>query len=414
MKAKKRQMFCASAEFTRRVYSTVALLVCAVLLLAGCGAKSGSTLAPGQAVVITAQPLSQSVPISETATFTATATGTAPLNYQWSEDGAEIAGATSASYATPPVALGGSGSTLVGSFQVTVSNASSSAISNSATLTAGPRSPKPGDLRYLLFEQVDVPGLNPIEVTRVAFDRLSFGNAIGTPLYLGSTFDCVVSGVCSWGITAFGLPSPMTGLTMWYNGGNYSNFSSDMQSIVASNVVFTSLDIETAESNYGVSWVATAQTGAFDYRLEPIPFGANLQAQIQATASQDGAESRVVTAVSFDDQLGQADLISYGWQGDTTTVYETQAIVAAPANVVSAATTLAGDGYVISAFGGNDIDGYMLIGMRVQGDSLPRPIAVNAASGFIPAKNPDSAYFTNVVLIDEAGEGGFLTSVAEQ
>ena len=62
-------------------------------------------------------------------------------------------------------------------------------------------------------------------------------------------------------------------------------------------------------------------------------------------------------------------------------------------------TTLAGEGYFISAFEGNDTDGYMLIGMRVQGDSLPRPIK----NGPTPA---DTAYWTVVVWFDEPNGGG--------
>jgi uncharacterized protein (DUF2141 family) len=193
----------------------------------------------------------------------------------------------------------------------------------------------------------------------------------------------------------------MTGLTMWYKAGYYSDFTSDMQSIAAANVVLTSLDFEPLDGAYAVSWVQTTQSGGFDYRLEAVP-----QVQIQPTAAADGAESRVVTAVSFD-ASGQANLISYGWTGDTTTVYETQTTVVTPENVASAATTLAGEGYVISAFGGNDTDGYILIGMRVKGDSLPRPIMVNGG----PATNPDTAYFTTVVYLDEPGNN---TIVAEQ
>jgi hypothetical protein len=170
-----------------------------------------------------------------------------------------------------------------------------------------------------------------------------------------------------------------------------------LQASTAPNVVITSLDIETTVGTYAVSSIKTALTGGFDYRLETVPMGANLQAQIQGTAATDGAASRVITAVSFDDSLGQADLISYGWQGDTTTVYETQTMVVAAADVGSAATTLAAEGYIISAFGGNDADGYILIGMRAQGDTLPRPISTG--SGNPP--NSDSAYFT--LVIDLAG-----------
>jgi hypothetical protein len=119
----------------------------------------------------------------------------------------------------------------------------------------------------------------------------------------------------------------------------------------------------------------------------------------------DGKESRVVTAVSFD-ALGNAILISYGWTGDTTTVYETQTIVVPAGNtissaVISAATTLADTGYFISAFGGNDTDGYVLIGARVQGDTLPRSIVQNSTTTQPP-------YPTPVLYLNEFGASTLL------
>src|SRR6266550_2630295 len=50
---------------------------------------------------ITAQPISQTVIAGQTAGFSVTASGTAPLSYQWQNNGAAISGATSASYTTP-------------------------------------------------------------------------------------------------------------------------------------------------------------------------------------------------------------------------------------------------------------------------------------------------------------------------
>ena len=73
----------------RRENTTTALKATFVagvaLFLFGCGGKGSTTPSPGQEVAISVQPLSQTVPIGETATFTVTATGTAPLSYQWSE-----------------------------------------------------------------------------------------------------------------------------------------------------------------------------------------------------------------------------------------------------------------------------------------------------------------------------------------
>ena len=135
------------------------------------------------------------------------------------------------------------------------------------------------------------------------------------------------------------------------------------------NAVIDSIDLEPTCNAIAVSWVQTEQTGEFDYKMEAVP-----PSQLQAAVAADGAASRIVTAVTFDDSSGDAILISYGWSGDTATVYEAKTVVATPTDVANQATILAGEGYFISAFGGNDTDGYMLIGMRVQGDSLPRPI----------------------------------------
>jgi hypothetical protein len=186
-----------------------------------------------------------------------------------------------------------------------------------------------------------------------------------------------------------------------------------MQSLLASDVVLISLDLEPANDAYGAATVQTTQPGGFDYRLEPIPVGANLQAQIQDQANQDGAESRVITAVSFDDNLGQADLISYGWTGDTNTVYDTQTIITTSDNVPTEAIALAGEGYIISAFGGNEKNGYLLIGTRVKGDSLARQICV-----FLPWATTSSTpcidnglYDTTVVKLLE---GYAPTDITEQ
>ena len=368
----------------------------ALLLVTGCGSNSATTTTtpPVQDVAITVQPLSQVVPIGKTATFSVTATGTGPLSYQWSENGVAILGANDATFSTPVVEFGGVGSTLIGSYQVVVSNLSSFVASNTATLIAGPRSPKAGDLRYLLFQQVSLPGLLDDGGLQSGVNcdedcTLNFiGNTVGTPLEIGDG-NCNDSGDCGWGFDALNLPPPMTGLTMYYRGDSYSSFTSDLrQWIDTSNIVVTSLDMEPLSGLFAMSWVETAQTEGFDHRLDVVS-----PAQIPATAASVGAASRIITAASFD-ASGNANLISYGWEGDTTTVYETQTTIAQHGEVCSAAATLANEGYIISAFGGNDTDGFMLIGMRVQGDSLPRSINDTALD-----KAP---YFTPVVFLTDS------------
>ena len=51
---------------------------------------------------------------------------------------------------------------------------------------------------------------------------------------------------------------------MYYDGHDYSEFSSDLQSIIASNVVIDSLDFEPSNDCYGIAYVKTAQAGGFD------------------------------------------------------------------------------------------------------------------------------------------------------
>ena len=83
---------------------------------------------------ITTQPSSVTITAGQTATFSVTATGTAPLSYQWSQNGTAISGATSSSYTTPAETTSASGA----QFTVVVSNSAGSVTSNAATLTVNP------------------------------------------------------------------------------------------------------------------------------------------------------------------------------------------------------------------------------------------------------------------------------------
>jgi mono/diheme cytochrome c family protein len=82
------------------------------------------------APTITTQPASRSVTAGQTATFSVAASGTAPLAYQWQKNGANISGATGASYTTPATVLADNGAT----FRVLISNSVGSVTSASATL----------------------------------------------------------------------------------------------------------------------------------------------------------------------------------------------------------------------------------------------------------------------------------------
>src|SRR5712664_2459027 len=84
-----------------------------------------------QPPTIVTPPANQTVTAGQTATFSVTASGTAPLSYQWQENGADISGATSASSTTPATTAQDNGA----QFRVMVSNTAGSATSGMATLT---------------------------------------------------------------------------------------------------------------------------------------------------------------------------------------------------------------------------------------------------------------------------------------
>jgi len=86
------------------------------------------------APTITTQPGNQTVTAGQTAAFTVVAMGTAPLSYQWQKNGANIAGATAASYTAPVTTTADSGA----NFDVVVSNTAGTVTSAAATLTVNP------------------------------------------------------------------------------------------------------------------------------------------------------------------------------------------------------------------------------------------------------------------------------------
>jgi hypothetical protein len=268
-----------------------------------------------------------------------------------------------------------------------------------ATLTAGARAPKRGDMRYLQFQQVTLPGFMSTYGGGggvLGAQNYSFGSALGTPLTMGSTV--TLNPGCEWEFSHYPLPPPMNNMAMYYQEAflQDTTVASYLQSIAAPNLVITSMDIEPRCNDMAVSWIENSQ-GGFDQRLEVVP-----PSQIQAQATADGQDSRIITAVSFDGS-GNANLLSYGWTSDTTTIYETKSILVSAGAVQTAATNLAAEGYFISAFGGDDSNGYILMGTRVKGDTLPRQLNVNGTL----APHPDtSTYFTMVVYLNDPPNAG--------
>jgi hypothetical protein len=99
--------------------------------VAGSVTSSNAILTVNTPPSITTQPVNQAVNLGQTATFNVVASGTAPLSYQWTKNGVNVSGATSASYTTPATVATDNGA----QFAVVVTNVAGSVTSNSATLT---------------------------------------------------------------------------------------------------------------------------------------------------------------------------------------------------------------------------------------------------------------------------------------
>lgn len=333
------------------------------------------------------------------ATYSVTATGSS-LNYQWTKNGAAIAGATSSSYTTPATAFSDTGA----SFTVSVSNSAGTISSNAASLTVTARAPAAGDLR---FQQVDAA--STVNGWGNAGSGLStdidgrgasyYSPSLGTPLYVGSAGNCVtpptLDGVgCAWNYTEVPLAasSGSSQLIAGYGGDLYENFQTDLQSgstnllafgngvtAASSASVITSLDLEPASNLFAISWAQLGQASGATASAQSVQPSAFLMEQnsipaadLQSAATQDGAAGRVITAISVDGS--EVTFLAYAWQADTATVYEVQVATASTAQAPTAAAGLAAQGYIITAIGQADNLGNLyLVGTRVQGDTMARP-----------------------------------------
>ncbi|WP_433967670.1 hypothetical protein [Tunturiibacter gelidiferens] len=299
------------------------------------------------------------------ATFSVTAAGP-NLKYQWSRNGTPISGATGSTYSTASVLAADAGST----FSVALTNAFGSATSRAGVLTVTARAPEAGDLR---FQEVDAASTVNGYVAEVALSSIgvngwdTFTNATGTPIWLENDF-----GLDQF--APFALPSGVTGLNTGYLHGSLEDFQSDLNgsgpvtsaigNLSAANTVITSISLSSDYDVFGLSWIqTTTQSGGFDLSQNTIA-----PSDFQAAATQEGAHSRVITAVSYN--AGQITYLSYGWQADRSTVYETQVATATLGTASTVAQSLAAHGYIITASGtaqAADGSGVLMVGTRVQG-----------------------------------------------
>jgi len=133
-------------------------------------------------------------------------------------------------------------------------------------------------------------------------------------------------------------------------------------------------------------------------------------ADLQSSATQDGAAGRVIPAISVDG--GNVTYLAYAWQADTTTVYEVQVATASTAQAPTAAAGLAAQGYIVTAIGQADSLGNLyLVGTRVQGDTMARPFI--ASPGGSQAQLMQQGYAIVGVIFNSA-QSDYYTYLGER
>ncbi len=359
-------------------FSIVALML--ALFAVGCGGGTRITTpvsrTPGpSSASITEQPVSQAIRLGDAATFSVKISGTNSVSYQWSKNGSPIAGAVASSYTTPPTVAADNDS----NFAVNITDGLGLAI-QSATARLLLNAPKAGDLR---FQQIDAPstmdGYTNVASSNIIGGLVDTWNGYGSPLRLFAVGACGPNTIpvnCSWFFFAFSSPGP--GLVTTYQSNVLSSFQSDLNAL-PTNAVITSLDFEPANGAYGMSWIKSDPTQNFT----PVTTGTAAAADFPVVASQEGALSHVITGVTFNG--GVVDYVSFGWQSDPSTQYEAQVATAATLDDVPVqAALLAQNAYLVTAIGGDATDGYILVGTRVQGDTMPRPFKVVSSTNANP------------------------------
>jgi hypothetical protein len=411
--------------------SRIVLSLIALGILASCGGGGKSsestvgTIAAQKSPAITQQPANQSIPMGLPASFAVVASGDS-LIFQWMRNGSAIAGATNDTYLIPATSFADSGA----QFTVAVSNSAGELTSNPAALTVTARAPMAGDLR---FQQVDAPAtVNGWGSAGVATSSLingrsaqDFAPSIGSPFYVGSNGNCgavpVTNGLgCTWSFTEtpFTTTASSPTLLAGYGGDFYDNFQSDLQSnawpafgngvaAASPTAVITSLDLEPENVLFAVSWMQTMQQTSFELVQNTVPSNA-----VQAAATREGAGSRVITAIS--NNAGNITYFAYGWQADTSTIYEAQVVTASPTDAPTAAADLASQGFIITATGQADnLGNVIMVGTRVQGDSMARSFVPAQGNAAVQAMM-QQGYAIVGVIFDQSNPSNSYTYLGER
>lgn len=212
--------------------------------------------------------------------------------------------------------------------------------------------------------------------------QLFFDSAAGTPFELGPGTCSAID--CAWQFDVFALPENVAPVSAMYTAAALANLPVYLDT-AATDTIIQTLDLEPGPGLVGVARLITSRAGGYHLAAHLVPL-----AGLQAAATQEGAENRVITALSFDS--GQVLYVSYAWDHDSAPAgYDARVATATPITTADSADTLAAAGYVITAMGGDSADGFVLVGTKLHGATTPRSLIATFptdSSGYAPV-----AYF---------------------
>jgi hypothetical protein len=142
--------------------------------------------------------------------------------------------------------------------------------------------------------------------------------------------------------------------------------SNEVQTPLYAAEVMTSLAFP-GNDEFAMTWLEPTGSATFSQQVSSVATADAIDANVGSAL----AEGYVTTALAYD---GSAiDLVSYKSSADTSS-YESSVVMAGSASdVLAQAQTLAGGGYIITAFGATDA-GYALVGTRVAGSSTAHDV----------------------------------------
>jgi hypothetical protein len=76
------------------------------------------------------------------------------------------------------------------------------------------------------------------------------------------------------------------------------------------------------------------------------------------------------------------------------------ATAATASEAIAAATNLDAAGYIITGFGGNTFNGYVMVGTRINGNARPRPLQVVQLTDSLPSQG-----YVQVAFVSDASSG---------